>query len=212
MRKTPFTQDNFYHIYNRGVDKRNVFTDHRDLNRFFQCMSEFNCVEPIGSIYENSFKKDFFGHRMSKLVNFIAYCLNPNHYHFILEPLVDNGVEKFMQRIGNGYTKYFNNKNNRSGVLFQGKFKSIHISSDEYLLRISAYVNLNYKVHSLGHPMSKSSWDEYISGLGSFCKKDVVIEQFNNIGEYKNFCESTIIDVVEGRKSDKEMDKLFLEV
>jgi REP element-mobilizing transposase RayT len=212
MRKTPFVQGNFYHIYNRGVDKRNVFIDYYDLNRFLQCMSEFNCVEPIGSIYENSFKKDFLGHTMSKLVNFVAYCLNPNHYHFILEPLVDNGIEKFMQRLGNGYTKYFNNKNNRSGVLFQGKFKSIHISSNEYLLRVSAYVNLNNKVHSsLGYPMSKSSWDEYVSGLGSFCKKDIVIEQFNNIGEYKNFCESTIIDVVESRRSDKEVDKLFLE-
>mgnify|MGYP001558043989 CR=1 FL=1 len=214
MRKTPFASGNFYHIYNRGVDKREVFMDQDDLNRFFQSMVEFNSVEPIGSIYENSFRKNLedrqLGHRMSKLVNFVAYCLNPNHYHFILEPVENNGIEKFMQRLGNGYTKYFNNKNNRSGSLFQGNFKSIHIASNEYLLRVSAYVNLNNKVHSLGHLMSKSSWDEYISGLGNFCKKDIVLEQFNNRNEYKKFGESTIIDITEWRRN-KEIDDLLLE-
>lgn len=188
--------------------------DQDDLNRFFQSMVEFNSVEPIGSIYENSFRKNLedrqLGHRMSKLVNFVAYCLNPNHYHFILEPVENNGIEKFMQRLGNGYTKYFNNKNNRSGSLFQGNFKSIHIASNEYLLRVSAYVNLNNKVHSLGHLMSKSSWDEYISGLGNFCKKDIVLEQFNNRNEYKKFGESTIIDITEWRRN-KEIDDLLLE-
>ena len=58
MRKVPFVKGEYYHIYNRGVDKRNIFGDQNDLNRFFQSILEFNTIDPIGSIYENSFVKD----------------------------------------------------------------------------------------------------------------------------------------------------------
>ena len=80
MRKTPFVNGEFYHIYNRGVDKRNTFEDREDFNRFFQSMKEFNVINPIGSIYENSFKnkKNKFGGSTSKkserLVDFVCYC------------------------------------------------------------------------------------------------------------------------------------------
>ncbi len=90
-----------------------------------------------------------------KLVDFIAYCINPNHYHFILRQLVDGGLSRFMQKFGGGYTQYYNKKNQRSGVLFQGTFKSIHINSNEYLLYLSAYVNLNNKVHQLSNQVAK---------------------------------------------------------
>lgn len=80
------------------------------------------------------------------MVKFIAYCINPNHYHFILQQVSEKGIEKFMQRLGMGYAKYFNNRRKRSGTLFQGKFKARHIDSNEYLLHVSSYVNLNYKL------------------------------------------------------------------
>ena len=66
MRKTPFVNKEYYHVFNRGVDKRKVFLDDNDLNRFLQSMDEFNSVAPIGSIYENSFNKTKLGHSMSK--------------------------------------------------------------------------------------------------------------------------------------------------
>jgi len=68
------------------------------------------------------------------LVSFIAYSLSPNHYHFILRQEIDNGIVRFMQRLGIAYTMYFNNKNKRSGVLFQGSFKAVEIDSNEDLL------------------------------------------------------------------------------
>lgn len=156
MRKVPFINGEFYHIYNRGVDKRDIFSNQYDLDRFFQSMDNFNIVEPIGSIYEHSFQNQKKSPQLGsstpklKLVNFVCYCLNPNHYHFILEQVSDKGIEKFMQRIGTGYTNYFNEKNKRSGSLFQGRFKASHVASNEYLLHLSAYVNLNDKVHQLG--------------------------------------------------------------
>lgn len=180
-------------------------------------MQEFNVTVPIGSIYENRFSKPSpkeLGHPMSKsgnekLVEFVAYCVNPNHFHFILEQVADRGIEKFMQRLGNGYTKYFNGKYKRSGVLFQGKYKSIHVGTNEYLLRLSAYVNLNDRVHfiPLGHPMSKSSWEEYMGSQSKndteakigFCKKDIVLGQFSTALEYQRFANEAIMQTMQNR-------------
>src|SRR3989338_10441959 len=150
MRKTKFATGEFYHIYNRGVDKRNIFEDPEDFWRFLESMKEFNREDAIGSLYAiNNDKEKFRGSasKNKKLVNFVAYCLNQNHYHFILEPLVEGGIQKFMHKLSTGYTMYFNDKNKRAGSLFQGRYKSIHIDSNEYLLHLSVYVNLNDKVH-----------------------------------------------------------------
>lgn len=217
MRKKPFVNKEYYHIFNRGVDKRKVFIDGDDFNRFLQSMDEFNSILPIGSIYENFFNKKKLGHSMSKfsdkrekekLVNFVCYCVNPNHYHFLLEQMVDNGIEKFMQRLGNGYTKFFNNKHLRSGSLFQGRYKSIHIDSNEYLLHLSVYINLNDKVHQLGHSMSKSSWNEYMRGDNySFCNKNIVLDQFNKIKDYEVFANDSLEPIMQ----KKELENFLLE-
>lgn len=212
MRKIKFANGEYYHIFNRGVDKREIFLNHSDINRFFQSMKEFNSIEPIGSIFENSFRKNSLGGlaaKSDKLVNFICYCLNPNHYHFILEQLSDNGIEKFMHRLG-GYTWFFNKKYKRSGSLFQGTFKAVHIESNTQLLHTSVYVNLNDRVHQLGGlaaKLSKSSWGEYEENLKSFCENSIVLSQFSNAKEYENFAESSLIDILE----KKDMEKLLLE-
>lgn len=214
MRKTNFAAGEFYHIYNRGVDKRPVFLDAEDISRFYKSMQEFNTEKPIGSIFENSFvKKDKLGSRTSKLVNFVSYCLNPNHYHFVLEQIFENGIEKFLQRIGTGYTKYFNNKYKRSGCLFQGAFKSSHINTNEYLLHVSAYVNLNNRVHKINDKkLNISSWNEYTNeSNNNFCKKDIIIKQFKNLEEYKNFAENSLEDILRRKDSEKEIENLLLE-
>ncbi|MFA5997699.1 MAG: transposase [Candidatus Paceibacterota bacterium] len=224
LRKTAFVEGEYYHIYNRGVDKRNIFSDEFDVQRFFQSMEEFNVVEPIGSIFENSFIKDVEDSQLGsstpklRLVNFIAYCLNQNHYHFILEQVSDKGTEKFMHRLGTGYTNYFNKNNKRSGSLFQGRFKAVHIDSNEQLLHVSAYVNLNDKVHQLGSSTpklmkSRSSWGEYI-GVGqasNFCEKDIILDQFRSSKEYQKFAESSLVDILKRKVATKDMVEDLLE-
>ena|SRR3989344_8929925 len=212
MQREPFVSGEFYHIYNRGVDHRNIFLDDIDLRRFFQSMQEFNSLDPVGSLYENSFKQ--LGGETAKLVNFVAYCLNPNHFHFLVQQVVDNGISEFMKRLG-GYTWYFNNKNNRSGSLFQGVYKSVHINSNEYLLHVSAYVNLNNLVHKLGGEtakLCKSSWNEYVEDHEeSFCtKKDIVLEQYNSKEEYKEFATSSLEDILERKEQKREMMQALL--
>lgn len=223
MRKVPFVSGEFYHIYNRGVDKRIVFSSEDDIARFIQSMDEFNVIEPIGSIYENSFIKAELGNETpkldkKKLVNIIAYCLNPNHFHFILEQVEDGGISSFMKRLGGGYTNYYNEKEKRSGSLFQGVFKATHIDSNEYLLHLSAYVNLNDHVHQLWNETpklvrSRSSWEEYTSPMSkeNFCTKSIVLGQFKNKKGYEKFAKDALKSIV-ARKADlREMEGYLIE-
>lgn len=219
MRNITLAEGEIYHVYNRGVDKRNITQNPEDVDRFIQSLCEFNREDPIGSIYEHSFiKKDSsFGSRASKsgkLVEFIAYCLLPNHYHFIIRQVQEKGIEKFMHRFGTGYTKYFNAKYDRSGSLFQGKFKASHVDSNGYLLHLSAYVNLNNKAHQLGSSASKlvrSSWDEYCGKpCEQICKKDIILEQFTNPKKYQIFSNNSLKEIIQKKISDKELkSKLF---
>lgn len=213
MRKTELAVGEYYHIFNRGVDKREIFSDSLERQRFFQSMDEFNTLDPIGSIFENFFRdRKEKNKSKKKLVGFVAYCLNPNHYHFILKQLADKGIEKFMHRLGVGYTKYFNKRHDRSGSLFQGTFKSVHVKTNSHLFHLSAYVNLNNHVHSLGNLVSKSrsSWREYTDNFlqKTFCaKKRVILDDFKNGEDYRKFAEEALISI----KDKKEMEKLLIE-
>lgn len=204
MRKAPFVENEYYHIYNRGVDKRSIFKDTKDLNRFMQSIKEFNSVEPIGSIFENSFnkkKKD-----SKKLIEIVCYCLNPNHFHFIIRQLLENGITEFMRRLG-GYTWYFNNRHKRNGALFQGRFKSSRINSNEYLLHVSAYVNLNNRLKGRPHVLSKSSWDEYLgNGNDCLCNSGIILGQFSNQKDYQKFALSSLQDIIKRKAMEREFE------
>lgn len=207
MRKTEFKIGECYHVYNRGVEKRDVFGGDLDYFRFLKSLEEFNRVDPIGSIFEQSFrdKKESLGNEVSKLVDIIAYCLNPNHYHLILKQLEDKGIEKFMHRVGVGYSKYYNHKYKRSGVLFQGVFKSIHIDSNEYLLYLSAYVNKNNFIHGYNKDNWKySSLADYLGKRdGKLCNKDIILGQFKNVDEYMEFIEVNALHLKEKKDTEK---------
>ena len=210
MRKHQFVVGEYYHINNRGTEKRDIFVDPKDLFRFWESLFDFNQTEPIGSMYEFSFQKKSgeASKKRKPLVKFVAYCLNPNHFHFLLTPLQERGAEKFMQKLGNGYTKYFNNRYKRSGVLFQGKFKSKHVNSNEYLLHLSAYINEN---DQLGHPMSKlskSSMAEFLGNVSGekLCDTGIILEQFRGEQEYKDFVTASLQDIKLRKKMLKELE------
>jgi REP element-mobilizing transposase RayT len=222
MRKVPFVNEEIYHVYNRGVDRRKIFLSDDDFTRFILGLNEFNNEEPIGSIYENSFQqKGNLIRTEDKLVNIICYCLNPNHFHLILEQISDDGISRFMQRLGTGYTMYFNNKLYRNGALFQGRFKSAHLNNNDDLLRLSVYVNLNNHIHQLGGSTSKwrfcSSWNLF-SGknrkeetAAKLVVVDRVLEQFENPKEYKKFAEDLLPILIEQKREQNELAALLLE-
>lgn len=218
MRNLDFAEGEFYHIYNRGVDKRTIFPEIEDINRFFEGMNLFNNTRSIGSL-ERKVRRHSVSTRSeeisekARLVKFVAYCLNSNHFHFILKQIAEKGIERFMHKLGMGHSKYINTKYKRSGALFQGSFKAIHIDSNEYLLHVSAYINLNDQLHRGRHGVStKTSWEEYISKQNlEFCEKEIVLGQFKNREGYQKFAEESLRDMVKRKEMWKELENEEIE-
>ena len=132
----------FYHLYNRGTDKRKVFTSQYDYERFIALL--YLCNSSESTRIRSKFLTDMLSIKTGKkLVQIGAYCLMPNHFHLLLSECVEGGISRFMQKLMTAYTMYFNKKNERTGNLFQGVFKAEHLDRDEYLKYIFAYIHLN---------------------------------------------------------------------
>ena len=152
MEKPQFSTDAFYHIYNRGVEKRNIFLDKADYFRFIHDLFEFNDEAaapnffyklPSLKTYEVQPHKSRGAYKRKLLVEIIAFCLMQNHFHFLIRQKVDNGIVRFMQKLGTGYTMYFNKKYQRVGGLFQGRFKAVLIEKQAHFLYLPHYIHLN---------------------------------------------------------------------
>lgn len=216
MNREPLAINEYYHVFNHGVETRNIVSDPDDSERFLDCLRFFNSIEAVGSLYSLNFDKDKSKSVKNELVEIICYCLNLNHYHFVLKQLVENGIGEFMRRINGGYTQFFNNKYKRKGALFRGRYKSKHIPDNDYLLHTSAYVNLNDQVHQLSSstaksPLVRSSWEEYQNGQVGICKKEVILGQFKNLKEYETFALSSLELSLERKKEEKEFKALLIE-
>jgi putative transposase len=146
--RDPFAIDEWYHCYNRGVDKRQTFSELLDYERFLLGMFIGNSDIPVhisnlkNRGMENLVGDDSF-ERGESLVEIGAYCLMPNHFHMLIREIVESGIAKFMQKLCTGYTMYFNTKYERTGALFAGTFKSKHVSNDKYLKHLVSYIHMN---------------------------------------------------------------------
>jgi len=200
MRKDPLVNNQYYHIYNRGVDKRDIFMNRTDLERFVLSVKEFNVIKPIGSIKERliELKEPSGVQHPQRLVSIVCYCFNPNHFHFILKQEVEGGISEFFKRLLGGYTNYFNLTHKRNGALFQGRFKSNLIDDDAYFLKIRPYVHLNYLVHDI--PKEKmnlvlSSEKEYdVNNFSIVTKKEAkeLLDFYGSNENYKKECLNVI--------------------
>ena len=145
--RAPFAVDEWYHCYNRGVDKRTTFESDYEYKRFIELLYLSNSDTPIRRSDQStlSFAEVFTLPRSEPLVAIGAYCLMPNHFHLLLKDLSEEGggISRFMQKLGTAYTMYFNMSRERTGNLFIKPFRSKHISSDEYLKRVTQYIHFN---------------------------------------------------------------------
>ncbi len=214
MRTVQLVEGEYYHIYNRGTDGRLIACDRYDSDRFLESLLLFNDERLCGSIFEQT-REVIDLRKMEKrpLVEIICYCLNPNHFHLVLRQVAKNGIAKLMHRHGTGYTNYFNEKYKRKGNLFQGTYKAVHANDNDYLLHLSVYVNINDKVHKIYGSSSglvRSSWEEYIRGVGGhgLCEKDIILGQFAGIEEYKQFALGELDASWEAKLDKKERDAL----
>ena len=225
-RKVTFVNNQFYHVYNRGVEKRDIFMNEKDYLRFVHDLYEFNDQDIVinSQYYYYRSPAPIVGKLRSKgrklLVNILCFCLMPNHYHLILEQLVNDGIFRFMQKLGTGYTNSFNLKYERVGSLFQGRYKAIHINKESYLLHLSRYIHLNpveliepnweengiknwKKVNEF---LESYRWSSYLDYIGkknfpSVINKELISGYFDTPEEYKKFVMSWLVDDMKNVKS-----------
>jgi putative transposase len=189
MRPVPFTSGEFYHLYNRGVDKRRIFMSPAEYRRFIAYLFLLNDTERrridhlfdpssnLATIWKAKPSGSFSGG--DALVAIGAYCLMPNHFHLYVTPVADDGISKFMQRLQTAYTMYFNEKYERSGALFQGTFKAEHVDNDIYAKYLFSYIHLNPA--KLKDPEWKERGPRDLKELREFVGK----YPYSSLGEYR---------------------------
>lgn len=199
-RKIAFANNYYYHVFNRGIDRREVFTDKREYLRAIETLKyyRFSTLKVKLSRFlklaeEEKSKLISKLNIENKLVEILSFCLMPNHFHFLLKQIRDNGISKFLANFTNSYTKYFNTKHERNGPLFQGLFKAVFVETDEQLVHLSRYIHLNPCTSSIteidklnNYPWS--SFPEYLaSGKEKICAIDEILGFFKNSKTYEKF-------------------------
>ena len=207
MREIKIAPNEYYHIFNRGMSKQKIFIDKRDWARFLFLILHFqspitfqNIGRPTKNFVKHSVfnidKKQITEITENRFVELIAFCLMPNHFHLIIKEVEEGGIASYMQRVLNSYTKYFNTKYKRSGHLFQGPYKAVHVEQNYQLLHLSAYIHKNptelaewrnkisdYPWSSLQDFSTKNRWDNLIV-------PNIILEQFKTNG-YQKFLETS---------------------
>jgi len=212
MRKEKFELGNYYHIYNRSSGKRPVFINLQDNARALFLIAYLQSpvrVYNIGSYVRRFTKYSVFSKNeklnqevmASRTVRLVAFCLMPTHFHLIVHMLIEGGISKYLQRVQEGYTKYFNTKYKTSGHLFQGPFRAVHIESNEHMLYASAYAHRNPRElpewKDKEHLYPWSSYQDYVgtNRWGGLLEQEVIMSQFQNApslpASYKSFVESS---------------------
>lgn len=164
-----FEDDAYLHVYNRGVEKRILFFDEADYSVFMYYLFVYLAKpETVKNTYPK-IRPHLLKHSLYGQVELLAYCLMPNHFHLLVHQAKQAAITKLMRQLTNAYTEYFNKKYERVGGLVQGKFKSILVDRDEYLLHLSRYIHRNslslkgFSIQNL-HTYPWSSYASYING------------------------------------------------
>jgi len=194
-------KNQYYHVFNRGVDSQKIFSCERDYFQFldriayyrnknltirFSQLSDLPLSIKSEILSKLANKKDF-------LIDIVAYCLMPNHFHFLLKQNLENGISKFVSNFSNSYTRYYNIKHKRVGPILQGKFKAVLVNSDEQILHLSRYIHLNPYPSGIVKNIQElliypySSMAEYLNKRKGICKTDIIMEQFNDDNNYRKF-------------------------
>ncbi len=146
-----FANSQFYHVFNRGVERRTIFTNKREYQRMTDTLWYYRHTHlsmTLSAYFALGIEaREVMSAKLNRdtehLVSILASCLMPNHFHLLVCQHTNYGIQKFMANIQNSYTKFFNTKHKRVGPLLQGTFKAVRIETDEQLLHVSRYIHLN---------------------------------------------------------------------
>jgi len=162
----------YYHVYNRGASKQIIFLNDENYRFCFQLFQKYSTQYNV---------------------SIIAYCLMPNHYHFLLLQNDDGSISKCIQTVFNSYTQAFNNISKHSGTLFQGRANGIEVKDDEYAVRLCRYIHCNPVAARLVTKPENWKHSDYLEWIGlrkgnatNFILRD---GYFGNAEAYKKYIE-----------------------
>lgn len=215
IRKESFGNDEMYHVFNRGIDRRIIFKNSRDYERALTTCDFYRFIQvriPLSEFIRSSLKAQkeirLSANKAGSLVEILAYCFMPNHFHFLLRQKVDGGISKFMSNFQNSYTRYSNLKNKRSGPLLSTQFRAVKIDTEDELVHVNRYIHLNpytsYIVKSFDE-LKNYSWSslrEYLNpNEKNICQMEEVLGLFKNSDDYLQF----VLDQAEYQKELKKI-------
>lgn len=201
-RQTVLATGEIYHIFNRGIASQPTFLDKRDYQRALASIFYYQNIEPpvryskFLTIPQEDREKLLaeLRNKHKFLIEIIAYCLMPNHFHLLVRQTQENGISTFTSNFTNSYTRYFNTKQERKGPIYEGKFNAVRIVSDQQLIHVHRYIHLNpyssYVVKDLSvlESYPYSSLPEYIGKTkNELCQKEIILANFRDPTSYKKF-------------------------
>lgn len=210
-----FVKNGHYHVYNRGVEKREIYMDEQDytvflcLLKYFLSPDDERGKHPLAEIPSASLVRPRPLPSLGNEVELLAYCLMPNHFHLLVKQKTRGGMTKFLRKLATSYAMYFNRRYERVGHLFQGVYKAILITEDPYLLHVSRYIHLNPTELVKIIPVSPSNYpySSYSYYLGkkqaAWLKSDPLLTYFEgnrNRPEFNRFL--SYQEFVEGHDED----------
>lgn len=205
IRKLVFRNEEIYHVFNRGIERRSTFTDKKEFERMQKLVKFYRhkniplrfsqVIQQPEEIREKILNALYMSERVTDI---LSYCIMSNHFHFLLKQTTDKGISTFVSNITNAYTKYFNTKHQRIGPLFEGVFKAVHIESDEQLVHVSRYIHLNPVVSGIisENELESYQWSSYPEYLSlsnqEISQTDLILSMFKSPKDYQEFVNNQI--------------------
>ncbi len=190
-RQVILANQEIYHVYNRSLRKTHIFSSKKEFDFFTEAFTFYiNPAPPVKfSVYRK--KRSYFdiSHK-AELVTICAYTIMPTHFHFLLMQNITDGIRKFLHRICNSYSHYYNIRHEQKGPVFESKFKAKHIKTSEQFIHVSRYIHLNPVTDFLVEDPSEyefSSYSEYILQRKGIVDQSKVMSEFSSVDDYKKF-------------------------
>lgn len=192
-----YAEESFYHVFNRGVEKRDIFIDDADYDYFFALLDSY--LSPRKPTKQKDRRPNYYGR-----IELVAFCLMPNHFHLLIYQGQDkDALQEFMRSICTAYSMYFNKKYDRVGKLFQSRYKAIRVAQEDYFTHISRYIHLNPSDIGQDYLEYPYSSIHYWKGVVAPPWLDISrgISQFRSAGDYLGF-------LAEYESAKEELDEI----
>lgn len=199
IRKIPLVTDEYYHIYNRGFNKQRIFLSSYDYQRAFEVIRYYHFLTPpIKFSYLNlqtqKRQKQILSQLVQTQIDILAFCFMPNHFHFLVKQIKNEGILTSISKFSNSYSRYFNLIHKRKGPVFEGRFQAVRVTNNEQLLHLSRYIHLNPYTASIVNSIRDlqrypySSLKEYLHPHRfNLSQTAEILSQFESEKDYLNF-------------------------